>query len=124
MRKQYYFRRSDRGLLAWDVDRFVELSTDLPIQLVPLAEIAELDEPHWFSGDDTPTCRAIAGHARLINEADLTYPIILASDGRVMDGMHRVCKAEMLGQPTIEAVRFDRSVEPDYVGCHPDRLPY
>ncbi len=56
MRKQYYFRRSDRGLLAWDVDRLVELSADLPTQRVPLTEIAELDETHWFSGDNTPTC--------------------------------------------------------------------
>ncbi len=124
MRKQYYFRRSDRGLLAWDVDRLVELSARLPTQRVSLTEIVELDEAHWFSGDDTPTCRAIAGHARLINEADLTYPIILAADGRLMDGMHRVCKADMLGLPTTEAVRFDRDVEPDYVDCHADRLPY
>ena len=57
-------------------------------------------------------------------EADLTHPIILAADGRVMDGMHRICKAEILGLTTIEAVRFDREVEPDYVDCHPDRLPY
>ena len=60
MRKRYYFRRSDRGLLAWDVDRLVELSADLPTQRVPVTEIAELGETHWVSGDNTPTCRAIA----------------------------------------------------------------
>jgi hypothetical protein len=30
MRKQYYFRSSPQALLAWDVDRLVLLSRDLP----------------------------------------------------------------------------------------------
>src|SRR6185312_11728015 len=44
MRKQYYFRNSPRGRLAWDVDRLVELSRTLPVRSVPLSEIRELDE--------------------------------------------------------------------------------
>jgi len=47
VRKQYYFRPSNQGLLAWDVDRLVQLSKSLPRKLVPLAEIQELDQP-WF----------------------------------------------------------------------------
>ncbi len=70
------------------------------------------------------TCREIAGHARLIAECDLRFPIILSSDGRVMDGMHRVCKALNLGMEAIQAVRFTQDPEPDYIGVHPDRLPY
>ena len=49
MRKQYHFRPSDRGLLAWDVDRLVTLSTGLPLIEISLTQIRELDEPFWFS---------------------------------------------------------------------------
>jgi hypothetical protein len=47
MRKQYYFRPSERGLLAWDVDRLVRLSKRFPRIHVPLTAIRELDEPFW-----------------------------------------------------------------------------
>lgn len=124
MRKQYHFRPSTRGLLAWDVDRLVALSRDLPVTSVPLAAIAELDEAFWFDGETTPTCRRVVEHARLIEEADLTYPIILDARGRVMDGMHRVAKALLRGDETISAVRFTADPEPDYVGRAPDELPY
>ena len=29
--------------------------------------------------------------------ADLSFPVILAAEGRVMDGMHRIAKALLLG---------------------------
>jgi hypothetical protein len=44
MRKQYYFRPSDRGYRAWDVDRLVALSKDFPRIEVALSDIPELDE--------------------------------------------------------------------------------
>jgi hypothetical protein len=125
MRKQYHFRPSARGLQAWDVDRLVSLAKDLPRFRIQLSAIFELDEPYWFSGGAREaTCRAVVEHARFIEEADLSYPIILSSDGRVMDGMHRVGKALLQGQKEIEAVRFVRDPEPDYVGIDPDQLPY
>ena len=124
MRKQYHFRPSKHGAFAWDVDRLVALTKDLPRVEVPLSLIRELDEPFWFGRDDVPTCRAIVEHARLMEATDLNYPIILSSDGRVMDGMHRVCKAVLLGHPAITAVRFTIDPAPDYTDAHPDELPY
>lgn len=125
MRKQYHFRESERGLLAWDVDRLVRLSADLPPISVPLTSIRELDQNFWFDLEgDRPTCRRIALHARLIQESTLDHPIILSQDGGVMDGMHRVCKALIEGRDTIEAVRFDVDPDPDFVGKSPDELPY
>ena len=125
MRKQYHFRPSDRGLLAWDVDRLVTLSAGLPLIEVSLTQIRELDEPFWFSAEgDIPTCRKVVEHARLIREVDLSFPIILSADGGVMDGMHRVCRALMDEQKTIRAVRFANDPEPDYIGVDADDLPY
>jgi hypothetical protein len=92
---------------------------------VPLSDIRELDDTFWFNHEGNhPTCRNVALHARLMNETDLSHPIILSQDGRVMDGMHRVCKALVQGRKTISAVRFEQDPEPDYVGKKPDELPY
>ena len=123
MRKQYYFRSSSRGLLAWDVDRLVNLSSHLPRQRIPLSTIRELDEA-WGGDDEPPTWRAMLEHMRLIEEADLAFPIILSASGAVMDGMHRVAKAVRLGRKDIEAVQFTEDPEPDHVGRGPRELPY
>jgi len=102
----------------------VELSRSFPVQEIPLADIAEIDEAYWYSIDSKPTCREIAEHAKLIEDAELEWPIILSSDHRVMDGMHRVLKALNLAQSTIRAVIFEVDPEPDYVDVQPEDLPY
>ena len=125
MRKQYHFMPSERGLLAWDVDRLIRLSTSFSRKRVALADIREIDEVYWFRDEDQrPTCRSVLVHVRLINEADLAYPIILGADGRVMDGMHRVAQAFLHERSEIEAVQFEIDPEPDYVGRRPSELPY
>lgn len=125
MRKQYHLRHSDRGLLAWDVHRLIERTSTLsPIDL-PLSDIKELDEPFWFGPEgDVPTCRKIAEHAKLIDETDLSHPIIVDPQNRVIDGMHRVCKALNKGRKSIKAFRLPELGEPDYAGVPADELPY
>jgi hypothetical protein len=125
MRTQYHFRNSPQGLCAWSVHRLAQLASALIRERVPLSAIRELDEPYWTGGPDQRlTCREVVEHARLMLECDLGFPVILSSDGRVMDGMHRICKALLDGLDEIEAVRFVQDPEPDYVGIHPDDLPY
>ena len=125
MRKQYHFQPSREGYYAWDIGRLVELTKNLKRHGVKLDSIREIDENFWFSDkNDRPTCRAIVEHMRLIKETDLSFPIILSSDGRVMDGMHRVAKALLEGHETIEVVKFNHDPDPDYEDVHPDDLPY
>lgn len=123
MRKQYFFRPSSRGLLAWDVDRLVMLSSHLPRKQILLSTVRELDEA-WSGDDGPPTWRALLEHVRLIDEADFAFPIILSASGAVMDGMHRVAKAVRQGRTDIEAVQFSEDPEPDHVGLGPQELPY
>ncbi|MBI4418742.1 MAG: hypothetical protein HY563_08185 [Ignavibacteriales bacterium] len=125
MRKQYYFRPSRNGYYAWDVDRLVALTKNFPRKRVRLDAIREIDEPFSF-GEKTGelTWRSFKEHMELIREADLAYPIILSSDGRVMDGMHRVVKALLEGRETIEAVQFSHDPAPDYEDVQPNDLPY
>lgn len=123
MRKQCYFRPSPRGLLSWDVDRLIRLSRDFPRRRIPLHQIRELDEP-WFGEDEPPTWKSLVDHMRLVEQADLSFPIILSASGAVMDGMHRVARAVLLGHAEITAVRFETDPEPDHVGMGPEDLPY
>ena len=82
IRVQYYFRKSDDGLLAWDVRRLIELSNNLPVERIDLAQIAELDEDHWYAnGSESRTCRSLLQHMQLIEEADLTFPVVLDQEG-------------------------------------------
>ncbi|MGH8995948.1 MAG: hypothetical protein ACRDYB_07975 [Acidimicrobiales bacterium] len=125
MRKQYHFWPGERGLDAWDVDRLIRLSRDLPVREVPIDSIEEVDTDFWFSqGTATPTVRQVIEHMRLVRDVDVSFPIILGVDGRVMDGMHRVARAILDGRPTIEAVQFDVHPEPDHRNCLPGDLPY
>jgi len=126
MRKQYHFRPSKNGLYAWDVDILVKLTKDFKPKTIPLVDIKEFDENWWFeNSDDIPTCHAITEHFKLVNACDLLYPIILSSDGRLMDGMHRVCKAHLEGRETIEVVQFEVDPDPTYTDVkNVDDLPY
>ena len=109
--------------MAWDVRRLIELSADLPERRLAVADVAELGENHWYQFDP-PTCRSIVMHAELIEAADLSYPVILDAGGRVMDGMHRICRALRDGVPTVACVQFREDPEPDYIGRDPASLPY
>jgi len=125
MRKQYHAQATPKGVLIWDVHRLVEQTKDFEPFDLPLERIRELDQTFWFDLEgDRPTCRRIAEHAKLMIETDLRHPIILGADGRVMDGMHRVCKALNEGRTTIRAVQFDRDPEPDYIDVDLGDLPY
>lgn len=123
MRKQYYFRPSSHGLLAWDVDRLVRLSSALPRKRIQLSDIRELDE-EWHCDADRPTWRDVIEHVGLIEAADLAFPIILSATGSVMDGMHRVAKAVLRGDAEITGVQFEEDPEPDHRGRGPEDLPY
>ena len=93
---------------------------------MPLKNITELDEAYWHEegGWRKPIARDIALHAKLIYESDLQYPILSHDNGRIMDGMHRCCKALILGHETIKAVKFEKDPEPHYIDPNWDDLPY
>lgn len=106
--------QEDGTVSAWEVERLWEMTKGFPVQQVPLNEIGDFDLVTWFDSEQhLPTCRAVAEHARKILAAEFMYPVILSAQGHVMDGMHRVAKAWLLGYETVEAVQFDVDPEPD-----------
>ncbi len=112
------------GLDAWDVDRLIKLTADLPVEEVDLDDIPEINSVYWFDEREQPTVRAVVEHFRLVEDVDPSFPVILGPDNRVMDGMHRVAKALLAGRTTIKAVRLSELPVPDYRRCRPDELPY
>jgi hypothetical protein len=61
------------------------------------------------------------GRSRRLTSA---CPIILFSDGQVLDGMHRIAKAVLSGYATVPAQRLFCDPDPDWLlpATAPDRL--
>ena len=125
IRPQYHFRQVDGRGHVWNVRKLLEAAENLPVIDVPLTDIAEIHEPYWFGETgDVPTCARIMAHAKQVEEVDLSYPILLCAEGRVMDGMHRIMKAHGENRPTIAARKLIETPPPDYIDPDPDTLPY
>ncbi|HEX4198781.1 MAG TPA: hypothetical protein VHZ26_15190 [Caulobacteraceae bacterium] len=103
------------GRAFWLTEKLWRAAKGLPVTRVALDAIAEFERDCWFQDRHPPTCRAVAEHARRIQDADLAYPIILSADGRLMDGGHRVAKAYLRGDTDIAAVRFVVDPEPERI---------
>jgi len=115
-RRHFAYVCSDGTKRIWYTERLWELAKALPARHVPIAEISAFDEVTWFDHLE-PTCRRVAEHAKRIQAASLEHPIILSAEGWVMDGMHRICKAFLLGMDTIQAIQF--SPTPEHDECVP-----
>ena len=125
MRKQYHSRWVGSDLQTWNVQRLTRLAKGQEPVLVPLTDITELDELWWYQAEnDVPTPRSLSEHMVLVQETDLTYPIILCQDGRLMDGMHRVVKALLEGRNSIEAVKLIPTPTPDHVNIDVSTLDF
>src|SRR4051794_40190323 len=80
VRKQYHFRPGPNGLMAWDVDRLLAGVEDDAVEAVALTDIAELDSAYWFDHGYAPTVRALIEHFRLVQQVDMSYPILIDPD--------------------------------------------
>jgi len=136
-----YTRTVDGKTFEWEQQGLIDSAQYLPIAQVSIESVGVLDSTMWCrSGDPRLTVRQIAEaakhflargrtepvnlgagnalvieHAQRIMDADLTYPIILGADGKLMDGAHRVAKALITGQSTVGARRFKMEPAPDRI---------
>ncbi|TNJ67013.1 chromosome partitioning protein ParB [Paenibacillus hemerocallicola] len=104
--KHKHSRIIDERRHVWDVEKLWELTAHLPVQKIDIDSIKELDQDCWFGYGSTtvPTIRNVANHCKRIIQADMEYPILLTSDGLLVDGGHRIAKALINGQQQIDAV--------------------
>lgn len=103
---QDYYRDGEGN--RYSVARLVDDTKDLPVFDAPLAAL-DLSGSIWRDADMV----TLAFHVKKCMDADLNYPIILAWDGAIADGRHRVLKALALGKRTIKARRMYWRPEPD-----------
>ena len=61
------------------------------------------------------TFLSFVAHMKQTNEADLKYPIILAEDGTVLDGYHRIAKSMVGGKETIKYVIIKNADLPPFI---------
>lgn len=100
---------------TWTVSRLWEQAKKLPVteRLVGELTVNLYDQVLWYDEGRKPTFGDFMIHAYRMNRADLNYPIILSSNGRVMDGCHRLAKAALFGMKTVKVVQFDTDPDPD-----------
>ena len=103
------------GRAFWWTESLWTEAAGLEAAQIGIDSIAEFDMNCWFDADSPPTCRAVADHARRIQQADLRFPIILSTAGGLMDGGHRIAKAWLAGSTHVSAVRFAVDPEPDWI---------
>ena len=94
------------GRHKWSVPRLFELAKDLTLMIVPLDHLC------IYYTYEKLTLREMVMHLKAIEAADLSTPIILDEDGELMDGRHRIMKAMMQGEESINVVRFDVNPTP------------
>jgi hypothetical protein len=88
----------------------------LPVFEAEVSElIVKIGNGTWFGKDEKVTIKLVLNHIDRALEADLSYPVILSFDGKVMDGSHRIMSAYVKGIKTLPTVKFDKDPEPDYI---------
>jgi hypothetical protein len=103
----------------WNVTDLWESARGLPVRSMRPDDIPEWGNlmeievgECWGSRDNTgkPTrgfpFRKLVGDVKRIIEADLGCPILLGPNGRILDGIHRLVKAHVLGV-TILVQQFE-----------------
>ncbi len=101
---------------VWYVRRLWDLSINLKIQEKSIDDVEELNQVMWFSPENAlPTCNDIIGHIKKIEKSDISFPIIYSSEGKVMDGMHRIVKLKLKGVSNIKFVQFKVTPQPDEI---------
>jgi hypothetical protein len=97
----------------WFTERLWLLSKDLAPFEFEVNDFKGFDEDFWFGDKNKPTIRNVMAHHLKIQNADLSYPIIISAEGLIMDGVHRLCLAHLRGNKTVLAVKFEITPPPD-----------
>jgi hypothetical protein len=104
---------------SYDVEKLWDLTHSnvvVPVQHIPLDKLKHvLHDPVWETASDVGLCprdvladaRRYPDHARRIEEAALSFPILVGANDNggfyIIDGVHRLCKALRNNRKTIKA---------------------
>lgn len=99
---------------VWRVDTLWNYAKDIEIELKSLSDF-DLAVDCWFQDVQAPTLLNVAKHTQRINNADITFPILLTPDGDVLDGFHRLAKAWIMSLENIPTIQLRNLPPPDYL---------
>jgi hypothetical protein len=112
----------------YDVSKLWELAKSLPIEELRVSskEFKKNLQAGWH--DKVQPLEVLnnpsisPGHAKRIQEADLSFPVIMSVGGWIADGLHRMAKAKQLGLKTIMMYRFRsfEQMEPARIYLNPE----
>jgi disulfide oxidoreductase YuzD len=113
VKNQEYVDDSDKNdIKSYSVPKLIELSEDLPEKSYDLKDLERQiykDTP-WGEGltisDVLNDPKKYMDHMKRIKNSDLSYPILIAPNGEIADGNHRLAKAVMNKENTIKAKVF------------------
>ncbi len=83
------------------VAELIECSKQYPVQYCPIEAI----RTDYDSVDDGSYLDFVQ-HAKRVMEADTTFPILLARDGYILDGRHRLAKMMIDGVKQVPFIRL------------------
>lgn len=87
--------------LPFPIARLWAIAHHVPVELVPIQHFVRIFTEHYWENGVTPMSVMQSGipadHARRISCADLSYPLIVAPNFDVLDGIHRLCRAWTTG---------------------------
>lgn len=109
--------RQGKRKLYWRVEELIKESQSLPVRRMTVSELLpRIQNGSWFDAKEQVTIGKVLPHVRRILDADLSFPLILAADGRIMDGSHRLAAASIRGIEHIDVVQFEQDPLPGYTG--------
>ena len=95
------------GKSVWQIEDLWNAVEGMPVHHMPVELFVEqLQGTCWTQGDETVTPNWVLSHTRRILGADLEYPMIIDSEGIILDGIHRLCKAVIEGRETVAVQRI------------------
>lgn len=95
------------GRSVWNVAELWKAVEGMPVHHMPVELfVGQLQGTCWTQGDEHVTPNWVLRHTRRIIGADLGFPIIIDSEGIILDGIHRLCKAVIEGRATIAVQRL------------------
>lgn len=92
------------------IKTLIDCTKDLPVKECS-PEVFYLSLMVW---DDLKSVADFNGHVARTLSADLSFPIILAPDGSILDGFHRIAKA-LLKKRSVKYVKLRELPEADWV---------
>jgi len=102
---------------VWRVDTLIKAADVLDTFRLHLSRISTGHLIAWHMSN----VHDVLNHLTRIRNANLSVPIILRVDGKVMNGWHRIIRAMYEGKRYILAKQFVANPQPDFIlpGDHP-----